>query len=185
MIDSIIEDAEQRMDQAVEAVRKELTGIRTGRASLSLLDGVSVEAYGSGMPLDQVAQLALPEPTLITVKPYDASLLGEIEKAIQKADIGINPNNDGKLIRLPVPPLTEERRKQLSRRVNEVAEKGRTAVRNVRRDANEQVKKLEKDGEAGQDDAHRALDQIQALTDAHVQSLDGMASTKSAEILND
>ena len=185
MIDDVLTETSQKMDQTVESVRKELASIRTGRASLSLLDGISVAAYGSEMPLNQVATLALPEPALITVKPFDGGLLGDIERAILKADLGINPNNDGKIIRLPIPPLTDERRQQLTRKVNEIAEKGRTGVRNVRRDANDLLKALEKDGEAPADDVHRALDDVQALTDKHVESIDRLAKGKSGEILED
>jgi len=183
MLDIVLEEAGQRMDQTVVSLRKDLSGIRTGRASLSMLDDVKVEAYGSDMPLNQVATLSLPEPALITVKPFDPSQLGAIEKAILKADLGINPNNDGKIIRLPVPPLTEERRTQLSRKVNELAERARTGVRNVRRDANDQVKKIEKDGDVGQDEAHRALDDVQALTDRHVETIDKMAVAKTEELM--
>ncbi|MEM7246880.1 MAG: ribosome recycling factor [Acidobacteriota bacterium] len=185
MLDEVVSDASSRMDGTIEAMRKELATIRTGRASVTLLDGIEVEAYGSGMPLNQVATLAVPEPSMITVKPFDISLLGDIEKAILKADLGINPNNDGKLIRLPVPPLTEERRKQLARKVSEIAEKGKTAVRNVRRDANEMIKQMEKDGDAGQDDARRSLDQVQKATDDHVSTLDKMASAKEAELMEE
>ncbi len=185
MIDDILNDASGRMDQSIEAVRKDLSAIRTGRASLSLLDGVVVNAYGSDMPLNQVAALALPEPAMLTVKAFDAGLLGEIERAILKADLGINPNNDGKLIRLPVPPLTEERRLQLVKKVNELAEKGRQAVRGIRRDANESLKAAEKDGGAPADDVHRALDAVQKATDAHVDTLDRLAKAKSDEMLDD
>jgi ribosome recycling factor len=183
MTDPLLSDTTQRMDQAIDAVRRDLASIRTGRASLSLLDRVVVQAYGSEMPLNQVAALAVPEAALITVKPFDVSLLGAIEKGILKADIGITPANDGKIIRLPVPPLTEERRKQLSKKVSEVVEHGKTALRNIRRDANERVKKVEKDGDLGQDDARKLLEKIQQLTDGHVKTLDKLAETKSAEIM--
>ena len=185
MIDDVLNETEHKMDQTLESVRKELAHIRTGRASVSLLDGVVVSAYGSDMPLNQVATLASPEPALITVKPFDGGLLGDIERAILKADLGINPNNDGKLIRLPIPPLTEERRQQLAKKVNEVAEKGRQAVRSIRRDGNELLKQMEKDGDAPADDCKRALDQVQKLTDDHVGKLDAMAKSKSDEIMED
>ena len=184
MLDQVLKETSSKMDHSVDAVKKDLTGIRTGRASLSMVDGVTVSAYGSEMPLNQVATLAMPEPALITVKPFDQSLLKEIEKAILKSGIGITPANDGKIIRLPVPPLTEERRKQLSKKVNEITEHGRTALRNIRRDANDRVKKLEKDGDLAQDDAKKALDQVQELTDKHVSALDKMAEAKTAEIMH-
>lgn len=183
MIDQIAAETAKKMDSSIETVRHELTGLRTGRASLSLVDGITVPAYGSEMPLNQVATLAMPEPAMITVKPFDTSLLGAIEKAILKASIGITPGNDGKLIRLPVPPLSEERRKQLSKKVGEITEHGKTAVRNIRRDANDRVKKHEKDGELGQDDARKLLDKIQELTDKHVKLLDQMAEAKTKEIM--
>ena len=183
MLDQVLKETSSKMDHSVDAVKKDLTGIRTGRASLSMVDGVTVSAYGSEMPLNQVATLAMPEPALITVKPFDQSLLKEIEKAILKSGIGITPANDGKIIRLPVPPLTEERRKQLSKKVNEITEHGRTALRNIRRDANDRVKKLEKDGDLAQDDAKKALDKVQELTDKHVSALDKMAEAKTAEIM--
>ena len=183
MIDQIVSETSKKMDATIDTVRHELTGLRTGRASLSLVDGITVPAYGSEMPLNQVATLAMPEPAMITVKPFDTSLLGAIEKAILKASIGITPANDGKLIRLPVPPLSEERRKQLGKKVGEITEAGRTAIRNVRRDANDRVKKHEKDGELGQDDARKVLEKIQELTDKHVKMLDQMAEAKTKEIM--
>jgi ribosome recycling factor len=183
MMDQVISDTSKKMDHTLENVRHELSGLRTGRASLSLVDGIMVTAYGSEMPLNQVATLAMPEPAMITLKPFDTSLLGAIEKAILKASIGITPGNDGKIIRLPVPPLSEERRKQLSKKVGEISEHGRTAIRNIRRDANERVKKHEKDGELGQDDARKVLDKIQELTDKHVKTLDQMAESKTKEIM--
>ena len=183
MQDQILNETSTKMDHTVDAVKHDLSGIRTGRASISMVDGIVVSAYGSDMPINQVATLAVPEPSLITVKPFDASLLPAIERAILKADIGINPSNDGKLIRLPVPPLTEERRKQLSKKVNEVVEHGKTAIRSVRRDANDKAKKHEKDGDIGQDDGRKLLDKIQELTDRHVKTLDKMAETKTAEIM--
>jgi len=137
------------------------------------------------MPLNQVAALALPEPALITVKPFDAGVLGDIERAILKADLGINPNNDGKLIRLPIPPLTEERRKELTKKVNACAETGRQAVRSVRRDANELLKAAEKDGDAPADDVHRALEAVQKTTDTHVETIDKLAKGKSEELLDE
>jgi ribosome recycling factor len=184
VLEAVLNETSHKMDQSVDTVKKDLTGIRTGRASLSMVDGVTVQAYGSEMPLNQVATLALPEPALITVKPFDQSLLPAIEKGILKSGIGITPANDGKIIRLPVPSLTEERRKQLSKKVGEIAEHGKTALRNIRRDANDRVKKLEKDGELAQDDARRLQDRIQELTDKHVQTLEKMAEAKTNEIMH-
>lgn len=184
MLDQVLNETSHKMDQSIDTARRELSAVRTGRASLSMVDGITVSAYGSEMPLNQVATLAMPEPSLITLKPYDQSLLSAIEKAIHKAGIGITPANDGKIIRLPVPSLTEERRKQLSKKVGEIAEHAKTALRNVRRDANERVKKLEKDGELAQDDARRLLDKVQELTDKHVLALDKMAEAKTAEIMH-
>ena len=183
MFEEILADTTKKMDHTLETVRHELTGLRTGRASLTLVDGITVSAYGSDMPLNQVATLAMPEPAMITVKPFDQSLLPAIEKAILKSGIGITPANDGKLIRLPVPPLTEDRRKQLSKKVGEITEGGRTAIRNIRRDANERVKKHEKDGDLGQDDARKLLEKIQEATDKHVKTLDSMAESKTKEIM--
>jgi ribosome recycling factor len=183
MLEQFVTDTSHKMDQSVEAVRHELAGVRTGRASLAMVDGITVAAYGSEMPLNQVATLAVPEVALITIKPFDASLLQAIEKAILKSGIGITPANDGKIIRLPVPPLTEERRRDLSKKVGDLVEHGRTALRNVRREANDRLKKHEKDGDVPQDDARKLLDRIQELTDKHVDALDKMAKAKTAEIM--
>jgi ribosome recycling factor len=181
--EQVVQETSTRMDHVVDGVKKDLSGVRTGRASLSMVDHVMVNAYGSDMPLNQVATLALPEPALITVKPFDQTLLGAIEKGIQKADIGITPSNDGKIIRLPVPSLTEERRKQLSKKVNEITEHGKTSIRNIRRESNEKLKKHEKDGDVGADDARKLLDRVQELTDRHVKTLEKLAETKTAEIM--
>ena len=183
MMEQILAETSAKMDHTIETVRHDLSGLRTGRASLSLVDGIVVPAYGSDMPLNQVATLAMPEPSMITVKPFDQSLMGAIEKAILKADIGITPGNDGKIIRLPVPSLSEERRKQLSKKVGEITEHGRTAIRNVRREANDRAKASEKDGEIGQDDARKLLERVQELTDKHVKVLDQMAESKTKEIM--
>src|SRR5450631_4277772 len=161
-----------RMDKAVEDFRKEMTLTRTGRASVHMLDGVMVEAYGSQMPLNQLANVSAPEPQLITVQPWDVSQIGAIEKAIRAGDLGLNPSNDGKLIRVPIPPLTEERRKELVKKLHHIAEDHRVAMRNVRRDANENVKKLLKDKTISEDDDRRAHDDVQKLTDGYIQKLD-------------
>ena len=180
---AVIEKAEKRMKATLEAMRHELATIRTGRASLSILDGVMVDYYGTATPLNQVAKLAIPEPTLITVQPFEVSLLKEIEGSIRKKDLGLNPSNDGKLIRVPVPPLTEERRKQLAKKAGQIAEEGRTAVRQVRREANEEVKHLEKDKALSQDDSRRLQDEVQKLTDRTIATLDEMVAKKEKEIL--
>jgi ribosome recycling factor len=182
-IKDLVADARRRMDSAVEDARKKLASVRTGRASVSLLDNVVVEYYGTEMPLNQVATIHAPEPTLLTVQPFDPTQLGAIEKTIRASDLGLNPANDGKLIRVPIPPLTEERRKQMAKLVHEVAEEHRTAIRNVRRDANDHLKKMLKDKEISEDDEKKALDQIQKLTDQHITSISEIAEHKEKEIM--
>lgn len=177
-------DAERRMDGAVEHVRRELAGVRTGRASINLLDSVRVEAYGARMPLNQVASLSVPESTLIVAAPFDPSQITAIEKAVRNANLGLNPSNDGKVVRIPVPTLTDERRKEMSRLVHKLAEEGRTSVRQVRRDANDALKKLLKNHELPEDDERRALDDVQKLTDAHVRKIDDLQKAKDAELLD-
>ncbi len=172
-----------RMEKAVSDLQHAMAGIRTGRASLALLDHIRVDYYGTPTPLNQMAQLHIPEPALITIQPFDVSQIGPIEKAIRSSDLGLNPSNDGKLIRLPIPPLTEERRKELVKRLHNVAEDHRVAVRNVRRDGNEAVKKLLKDKKITEDDDRRAHDDIQKTTDTYMQKLDQAAKTKEKEIL--
>ena len=172
-----------RMDAGVEHVRKELANVRTGRATVGLLDSVHVEAYGSKMPLNQVAGLSVPEPALIVAQPYDPQLLAAIEKAIRSADLGLNPANDGKVVRVPIPPLTEERRKELSRHVHKLAEEGRNALRQVRRDANDRLKKLLKDHLISEDDERRGLEEVQKITDAHIKLVDDLQKKKDQELL--
>src|SRR5260221_497901 len=172
-----------RMDKAVDDFRKALVGTRTGRASVHMLDGVNVEAYGSQMALNQVATVHSPEPQLITVQPYDPSQLGPIEKAIRGAELGLNPMNDGKIIRVPIPPLTEERRKEMVKHLHKVLEDHRTAVRNIRRDGNDLIKKAMKDKKISEDDERRALDEIQKLTDDEIKKLEDMSKTKEKEVL--
>ena len=172
-----------RMDSAIEHARRELSGLRTGRASISILDSVSVEAYGSMTPLNQVAQLSVPEPSLIVAQPFDPSMLSAIERAVQKSNLGLNPSSDGKVIRIPIPSLTEERRKEMSRLVHKYAEEGRNAVRQVRRDANDKLKKFLKNHEISEDDERRAQDDIQKLTDRCVIDIDKMVTQKEAEIM--
>jgi len=172
-----------RMEKAVEDFRKELAAIRTGRASVHMLDSVSVDYYGTAMPLNQIAQVHAPEAQLLTVQPFDPSSLATIEKAIRAADLGLNPMNDGKLIRVPVPPLTEERRRDLVKHLHKVLEDHRTAVRNIRRDGNELIKKSLKDKKIAEDDERRSLDEIQKLTDDEIKKMEDMAKAKEKEIL--
>src|SRR5579871_6916649 len=175
--------AKSRMDKVLADLQHDMAGVRTGRASVSLLDNVRADYYGTPTPLNQLATLHVPEPTLITVQPWDVSQIGAIEKAVRSADLGLNPSNDGKLIRVPIPPLTEERRKDLVKKLHHIAEDHRVAMRNIRRDANEHVKKLLKDKTISEDDERRALDEIQKLTDGSIQKLDQAAKTKEKEIL--
>lgn len=182
-IKDIANDARKRMDSAVEDARKKLTTVRTGRASVSLLDNVTVEYYGTEMPLNQVATIHAPEPTLVTVQPFDPTQLGNIEKAIRSSELGLNPANDGKLIRVPIPPLTEERRKQMVKVVHEIAEEHRTAIRNVRRDANDHLKKMLKDKTVSEDAEKDGLDQIQKLTDQHITKINELSEHKEKEVM--
>ena len=182
-IKDIANDARKRMDSAVEDSRKKLTAVRTGRASVSLLDNVTVEYYGTAMPLNQVATIHAPEPTLLTVQPFDPTQLGNIEKVIRASELGLNPANDGKLIRVPVPPLTEERRKQMVKVVHEIAEEHRTAIRNIRRDANDHIKKLLKDKTVSEDAEKDGLDQIQKLTDQHISKINDLSEHKEKEVM--
>ena len=172
-----------RMEKAVEDFRKEMTATRTGRASVHMLDTVTVEYYGSQMPLNQIAQVHAPEPQLITVQPFDPSSLTAIEKAIRTASLGLNPMNDGKLIRVPVPPLTEERRREMVKHLNKVLEDHRTAVRNVRRDGNDAIKKAMKDKKITEDEEKRALDEIQRLTDDEIKKMEEMSKAKEKEVM--
>ena len=178
-----IANARKRMEKAIEDFRKELASIRTGRASISILDNIQVDYYGVPTPINQVAQLATPEATLVTVQPYDASLVGPVEKAIRASDLGLNPSNDGRVIRIPIPPLTEERRKTLAKHVHKVLEDHRTAVRNVRRDVNDHLKKMLKDKAISEDDEKRSLEEIQKITDDHIHKLEDVAKKKEQEIL--
>jgi ribosome recycling factor len=171
------------MDTAIEHARREIAGLRSGRASVNMLDPVQVEAYGSLMPLNQVATFSIPEPSLIVAQPFDPSLLSAIEKGIQKSNLGLNPASDGKVVRIPIPTLTEERRKEMSRLVHKYAEEGRNAVRQVRRDANERLKKLLKDHKISEDEERRALDEVQKITDQHVSLIDDLQKKKDAELL--
>ena len=175
--------AKSRMEKVLSDLQHEMANVRTGRASISLLDGVRVDYYGTPTPVNQLATLHVPEASLITVQPWDVSQIGVIEKAIRAADLGLNPANDGKMIRVPIPPLTEERRKDLVKKLHHVAEDHRVALRNIRRDANEAVKKLLKDKAISEDDDRRAHDEVQKMTDGYMQKLDQAAKTKEKEIL--
>ncbi len=172
-----------RMEKAVEDLRRELAGVRTGRASLSLFDGIHVEYYGAPTPINQVASMAAPEPSLVTIQPWDVSIIGAIEKSIRASDLGLNPSNDGRLIRIPIPPLNEERRRELARHVHKVLEDHRTAVRNIRRDANDSMKRHLRNKEMSEDEERRTLDEIQKLTDEFIKKLDEIAKAKEEEIL--
>ena len=176
-------EVKKRMDGQIEFVRKELAGVRSGRASTGLLENVQVEAYGAKMPLNQVATLSIPEPSLIVAQPFDPSLMSVIEKAIRTAELGLNPSSDGKVIRVPIPALTEERRRELSRHVHKLAEEGRNHVRAVRREANDKLKKLLKDHQISEDDEKRALDEVQKITDLHVKNIDDLQHRKDQELL--
>ena len=181
--EEIFVDAERRMNNAVESTRGELTKIRTGKASTALLDSVKVDYYGTMTPLNQIATIGVPEPRLLTIQPWDKSAIGAIEKAIQTADLGLNPINDGHLIRLPIPQLTEERRLELVRICKKIGEDGRVAIRNVRRDANDKLKASEKEHEISEDDSHRFQDNIQELTNDTIKKIDELLEKKEAEIL--
>ena len=176
-------NARSRMEKVLVDLQHEMSHIRTGRASISLLDSVRVDYYGSPVPLNQVAQLHVPEPAMITVQPWDASTIGPIEKAIRNADLGLNPSNDGKLVRIPIPPLTEERRRDLAKKLSHIAEERRVSMRNIRRDANEDLKKLLKDKTISEDEQRQALETIQKLTDAEIAKIDSAAKAKEKEIL--
>jgi ribosome recycling factor len=180
--DELMADADKRMNASVGDFRHKLATVRTGRASLGILVGVNVDYYGTPTPLNQVAKLSIPEPTLILAQPFDPSTLQPIEKAILSADLGLNPSNDGKLIRIPIPPLTEERRKQLVKKVHGLREEAKTAVRQIRRDANEATKGMEKAGEISEDDAHRWLDEIQKKTDHFTEEIDELCRNKETEL---
>src|SRR5881296_3298884 len=177
-------EVSKRMHAANEHLQHEFAGVRTGRASVTILDGVHVEAYGAKVPLNQVAGLSIPEPTLIVAQPFDPSQLGAIEKAIRSAGLGLNPANDGKIVRIPLPTLTEERRKELSKHVHKLSEEGRNSVRQVRRDANDRLKKLLKDHKIPEDDEKKGLDDIQRVTDSHIRQIDEVQKKKDTDLLN-
>ncbi len=176
-------DAEKHMQATVEDARKKFSHIRTGRASVHLLDDIMVEYYGSPTPLNQVAAVSAPEPTMLTVQPWDPSVIRAIEKAIQTSDLNLNPSNDGKIVRIPIPPLSEERRKQLTKVVHEITEEHRTAIRNIRRDANEKLKTMLKDKTVSEDDERKALDDVQKLTDSYIERLNELGKQRETEIM--
>ena len=176
--------AKSRMEKAITDMQHAIASIRTGRASVGIFDSLRVDYYGTPTPLNQVANLHVPEPSLITIQPWDVSQIGAIEKAIRTSDLGLNPANDGKIIRVPIPALTEERRKEIVKRLHHVAEDHRVALRNVRRDANEQAKKLLKDKTISEDDERRGLEEIQKMTDGYISKLDATAKAKEKEILD-
>jgi ribosome recycling factor len=180
----VIKEARPRMEGAVDDFKKKLATIRTGRAAISILDTVTVDYYGTPTPLQQMASVHAPEPQMLTVQPWDQTQIGAIEKAIRAADLGLNPSNDGKLVRVPIPPLTEERRRQLARQIHELAEDHRTAIRNVRRDSNDRLKRMLKDKSISEDAERDALAEIQKLTDTHIGKIDELAKSKEQEILN-
>lgn len=182
-IKGLFGELKKRMDGQIEHVRRELGGVRTGRASVTILDTVHVEAYGSMMPLNQVASLSIPEPTLIVAQPFDPSLTAAIERAIRGSNLGLNPTTDGKAIRIPIPALTEERRKELSKLVHKYAEEGRNGVRQARRDANDRLKKLLKEHKISEDDERRALEDTQKATDQHIGLIDELQKKKDSELL--
>jgi len=176
-------NVKSRMEKALSDLQHEMASIRTGRASLGILDHIRVDYYGTPTPLNQVANLHVPEPSLITIQPWDVSQIGPIEKSIRASDLGLNPANDGKMIRLPIPPLTEERRKELVKKLHAIAEHHRVSVRNIRRDGNEALKKLLKDKKLAEDDEKKALDEIQKMTDGYMQKIDQAARAKEKDIL--
>lgn len=182
-MDSVLKKLREESDRTVEAIRNELAHIRTGRATTQLLDGIKVDYYGTQTPLNQVATINVPEARLITVQPWEKNLIPEITKAIQKSELGLNPNSDGNLIRLPIPPLTEERRRDLVKLVKKLAEEGRVSMRNHRRDANEALKKLEKAKEITEDDLHKANDKVQGITDEYIGVIDGIVERKESEVM--
>ncbi len=183
MINEVLEETRERMGKSEKAFESELTKVRTGRASQAILDGVKVDYYGTQTPLPQMATVSIPESRLITVKPWDISVINEVEKAIHKANLGLTPSNDGKLIRISIPPLTEERRKEIAKTVAKTCEDFKVAVRNIRRDSNEMIKEIQKDGDISEDDSFKAQKQVQELTDKSIKRLDEIYAAKEKEIL--
>lgn len=182
MIEGVLNSTRDRMDKAINVFKRDLVTVRAGRAAPGMLDKITVEYYGSPMPVNQVASVTVPDPRQLVITPWEKNMLAEIEKAIQKSDIGINPMNDGSVIRLVIPPLTEQRRQELVKVVKKMSEESRVAVRNIRRDANDELKKLEKNGDASEDEVRRVMEQIQGLTDKSVAQVDQLAHAKESEL---
>jgi ribosome recycling factor len=184
MKDEVLTETKRKMDKVLEAMARDLSRVRTGRASVALLEGIKVDCYGTSMPLSQVASLAAPESRLLTIQPWDTSVMGDIEKAILKSDLGLNPANDGKIIRLPIPALTTERRKDLVKMVKKMEEEAKVALRNVRREANEDFKEMKKEKLLAEDDAHRGTEEVQKITDEYIKKVDTQAADKEKEIMS-
>jgi len=183
MIEGILSDAGQKMDKTLEDLNRELSAIRTGKASIQILDKINVDYYGSATPINQLSAVNVPDPSLITIQPWDTSQISTIEKAILSSNLGLNPSNDGKLIRVPIPPLTQERREILAKQVRKISEEHRTAVRNIRRDANDSLKTLLKKKEISKDMEHHGLDEVQKITDKHIELIDQLTADKEEEII--
>jgi ribosome recycling factor len=183
MVKEVLEDAKEKMKKAVEALNNELMKVRTGRASASLVDGVSVDYYGAMTPLNQMASVTVPESRLVVIQPWDATSIADIEKAILKANLGLTPSNDGKVIRLSIPPLTEERRKEIVKQIGKTCEDYKVGVRNIRRDANEDLKSFKKDGDISEDDMFKGQDEVQKITDLYIKEIDELNKKKEKEIL--
>jgi ribosome recycling factor len=184
MKDEVLKETKRKMDKVLEAMARDLSRVRTGRASVALLEGIKVDCYGTSMPLDQVASLAAPESRLLTIQPWDSSVMGDIEKAILKSDLGLNPANDGKIIRLPLPALTTERRKDLVKMVKKMEEEAKVALRNVRREANEDFKEMKKEKILAEDDAHRGTEEVQKITDEYTRKAEAQAAEKEKDIMS-
>ena len=184
MKDEIFSELRRKMDRALEVLSKDFSRIRTGRASVSLLEGIKVECYGTNMPINQVASLAAPESRLLTIQPWDPGILSDLEKAILKSDLGLTPSNDGKIIRIPIPPLTTERRKELVKTTKKMAEESKVALRNLRREANEQLKELKKEKLISEDEAFKAQDEVQKITDNYIKKVEAQAEDKEKEIMS-
>jgi ribosome recycling factor len=182
-MDSVIKQTEEKMKKSLSALEEEFNTLRTGRASPALFDKIRVEYYGNPTPLNQVATISVPEARLVVIQPWDKSIIGEIEKAIQKSELSVNPSNDGKVIRISIPPLTEERRKEFVKIAKNMAEQSRVSIRNIRRDANDELKKAEKSGDISEDELKRAEDDVQKLTDTYVEEVNSMLEAKENEIL--
>jgi ribosome recycling factor len=178
-----LNEARQQMEKAIEALRREFSGVRTGKASPALLDTIKVEAYGSHMPLNQVGTVSAPEPRMLVVQPWDRAMIGPIERAIRESELGLNPSNDGKVVRVPIPALTEERRREYVRLLHKMAEEARVAVRHARKEANDAIKVQQKAGDVSEDDARREQDEVQKLTDRYVEKVDELMKHKEAEVM--